>query len=217
MHTPVLRLIDLGDSDEFSKSMSFAQSLLSSINVGFHRADIEYMRVGNLNLAARAMTQRARLIHVMAHGITDEDGQPGFQSDDEEYFFGLGDLAAYLHEEGQGIEADGIFADSCGSAQQRFVSSLRHSLEAECTYIGSTRAIGWHEATTFASILYGALLSKRGKGFTGCEWVAECGERSIGAYEMAVDGNCPFKVTTLHPSRQAKKAFAGNRRGLGLD
>jgi hypothetical protein len=217
MNVPVVRLIDIGHGDGFSKSMTFAQSLLASLNVGKVHADVEYLRVTNLNLAARAMTQPARLVHLMAHGVKDLEGQPGFESDDARLFFGLGDVAAYLHSEGQGIEADGIFADACDSGQRRFARSLQDCLESECTYIGATREVDWREATTFASILYGALLSGTGWGESGPSWVKECADRSILAYRDTVNGRCPFEAKVLGPSRSALAAFASGKRGRGLD
>lgn len=216
MHPQVIRLVDLGLSDDFLKSMTFAQSLLTSLNVGQERADVEYIHVGNLNLAARAMTVPARLIHVMAHGVN-EYGQAGFESDDDKLFFGIGDLATYLQDKGEGIEADGILGDACGTAHERFLKTLPDCLERECTYIGTTRDIDWREATTFASILYGALLSGTGRGKTGPEWVKVCADRSIKAYELAVDGPCPYKTTQLQPSERAREAFKESHRNQGLD
>jgi hypothetical protein len=216
MRPPVIRLLDLGLSDDFLKSMTFAQSLLSSLTVGGTREDVEYMHIRNLFLAARAMTLPARLIHVMAHGATNTSGQAGFQSDDGHYFFGLEDLAAYLRKEGEGIEADGLFADACDTADDAFTEALRDCLEGECTYVGATRTIDWRESTTFASILYGSLLSRTGPGATGPDWVKSCADRAIKAYEDAVGGPCPFTTTLLRPSRAASAAFRHGTRGSGL-
>ncbi|HVT64465.1 MAG TPA: hypothetical protein VHD81_04885 [Mycobacteriales bacterium] len=213
---PVIRLLDLGLSDDFLKSMTFAQSLLSSLTVGSAPEDVEYMHVRNLFLAARAMTLPARLIHVMAHGTTSKSGQAGFESDDHHYFFGLEDLATYLREQGEGIEADGIFADACGTADEAFIEGIRDALEGECTYIGATRTIDWRESTTFASILYGSLLSWTGPGTSGPDWVETCAGRAIRAYAEAVGGPCPFTTTVLRPSHQASGAFRKSTRGAGL-
>lgn len=216
MRPPVIRLLDLGLSDDFLKSMTFAQSLISSLTVGGIHEDVEYMHIRNLFLAARAMTLPARLIHVMAHGTTSKSGQAGFESDDHHYFFGLEDLASYLREQGEGIEADGVFADACGTAEEAFLHGIRDSLEGECTYIGATRTIDWRESTTFASILYGSLLSWSGPGTSGPTWVATCAGRAIRAYEEAVGGPCPFKATVLRPSHEATKAFRRSGHGTGL-
>ncbi len=216
MRPPVIRLLDLGLSDDFLKSMTFAQSLLSSLTVGGTHEDVEYMHIRNLFLAARAMTLPARLIHVMAHGVTTTSGQAGFESDDKHFFFGLEDLALYLREQGHGIEADGVFADACGTAQVAFIDGIQDCLETDCTYIGATREIDWRESTTFASILYGSLLSWTGAGTTGPKWVETCAGRAIRAYSEAVGGPCPFKATVLHPSKKAANAFRKSARGVGL-
>ena len=216
MRPPVIRLLDLGLSDDFLKSMTFAQSLLSSLTVGGSNEDVEYMHIRNLFLAARAMTLPARLIHVLGHGVTNTAGQPGFRSDDSHYFFGLEDLATYLRKEGQGIEADGVFADACGTAQDAFIDAIRDCLEGECTYIGASREIDWRESTTFGSILYGSLLSWTGPGTAGPTWVKACADRAIRAYTEAVGGPCPFTTTVLRPSHQAAEAFKNSSRDTGL-
>ena len=222
MRTPVIRLIDLGYDDGFGKAMTFAQSLLSSINVSGPRADIEYIRTSDWKLVARAFAVPARLIHVMSHGYTTDDNEPAFGAVDEDgdidsaRAIRLREIAAYLQRGGEGIEANGVFADCCGSAQERFKAALRDSLETEIVYIGASRSVDWHECTTFASILYGSLLRAKGRGFDALDWVYTSAEMSVDAYSVAVDGRCPFKVTTLAPSRSAKKAFANAKRGMSL-
>lgn len=221
MKAPIIRLVDLGFDDGFGKAMSFARSMLESINVSGQRADIEYIRTSDLGLVARSLTVPARMIHIMAHGIADLD-TPAFGATDAEgdvdpnRTLGLDTLAAYLQSYGEGIEATAVFADCCGSAQAKFTKALRDSLETDIVYIGATRSVDWHECTMFDSILYGSLLRKKGAGWDAADWVWNAAQMSIGAYEEAVDGPCPFKVVELSPSRVARVAFADAVRGRGL-
>jgi hypothetical protein len=220
---PVIRLIDLGYDDKFGKSMSFAETLLGSINVSGLRAEVEFIRTQDMPIVARSLAVPARLIHIMGHGISDPDdpafGSGGEDEDGNEVegpSLSLRYLADYLQSEGEGIEATAVFADCCGSAQQRFKTALRDSLETEVVYIGATRMVDWHECTTFGSILYGSLLRRKGKGFEVQKWVLDSANMSIEAYSKAVDGSCPFKATVLKPSRSAQLAFRNARRGRGL-
>ncbi len=154
----------------------------------------------------------------MAHGMYSE-AEPGFVGitpDGVTNFLGLDALSGYLQDEGEGIEASAIFADCCGSAQERFRAALRDSLKHRVVFIGATRQVDWHECTTFASIFYGSVLRARGKGVSPQAWVLDSAERSIEAYKTAVDGACPFAVRELAPTRRAKAAFANVRRGRGL-
>lgn len=221
MKVPIIRLIDLGYDEGFGKSMGFAQSLIESINVSGTRADVEYLRTVDMSLVTHALTVPARLIHIMAHGIKDPStlafggaNSQGYADPDRMLY--LDDLAEYLQDAGEGIEATAVFADCCDSAQQRFVRALRNSLEDDIVYIGAPRRVDWHECTTFDSILYGSLLRKRGVGWDARDWVRNAACFSIKAYEDAVQGKCPFKVQELSPSRSALKAFADAMPGRGL-
>jgi hypothetical protein len=122
MRLPVVGLIDLGFDDDFGKAMTFAQSLLSSINVSGHRAEVEYIRTTDLPLVARSLTVPVRMIHVMSHGLTTVDDGAGFgcvtDEGDVATLLSLSDLAGFLQAHGEGIEATAVFADSCGSAQE---------------------------------------------------------------------------------------------------
>jgi hypothetical protein len=230
MRIPVIRLIDLGFDQDFGKSMSFAQSLLTSMNVAATwtddresprpLTDIEYMRSSDWALVAHALTVPARLVHIMGHGGVCVHGAPGFGGADETGEHGLwmdlDELSGYLQERGEGIEATAVFADACGSAQGKFLRALRDSLEREIVYIGATRKVDWRECTTFDSILYGSMLRARGRGVDAVDWMYDAAERSIRGYEEAAAGACPFKVVVLDPSRSAENAFAEAWEGEGI-
>lgn len=220
MKTPVIRLIDLGLDDSFGRSMTFAQSLLGSINVSGIRSDVEYLRTSDASLIAHALTIPARLIHIMSHGGTCDHGDPGFggtnDTGEKSVFLGLHDLASYLQIAGEGIEATALFADACDSGQQKFTSALRGSIESPIVYIGATRRVDWHECSTFDSILYGSMLRAKGKGTEAHDWTLDAAVRSVSAYATAVDGPCPFKAVELTPDREARRAFQEARRGQGF-
>lgn len=60
----------------------------------------------------------------------------------------------------------------------------------------------------FCSAFYGALFRNKGRGLTAAEQAQNAAERAIEAYTMLIDKPCPFRVTTLSPSRRARKMLA---------
>lgn len=211
MTIPIVRLIDLGLDDKFGTAMSFAEALVSSINVSGIRADVEYLRSVDASLVVHAMTVPAQLIHIMGHGGTCQHGAPALsgrtESGDRGVVIDLEHLASHLQSHHKGISATALFADACGSAQASFVDALRETLESPIVYIGATRAVDWHECTTFDAILYGSMLSAKGKDTDLLSWMYDAAVRSVEAYRSAVAGPCPFVVTQLNPSRRAQDAF----------
>ena len=211
----------LGAHDKFGRSMTFAQSLLGSINVSGIRSDVVYLRTSDPSLIARSPTIPARLIHIMSHGGTCDHGDPGFggtnDTGERSVFLGLHDLASYLQIAGEGIEATALFADACDSGQQKFTTALRGSIESPLVYIGATRRVDWHECSTFDSILYGSMLRAKGKGTDAHDWMLDSARRSVDAYTTAVDGPCAFKVIELTPDRGARRAFQEARPAKGLE
>jgi hypothetical protein len=208
---PTVRLIDLGLDDRFGTAMSFAEALISSINVSGIRADVEYLRTADASLVVHALTVPAQLIHIMGHGGTCQHGAPALsgQSDsgDRAVVIDLDHLAKHLQAHHRGISATAVFADACCSAQHSFGDALRETLESPIVYIGATRDVDWHECTTFDAILYGSMLNKKGKDSDQLGWMYDAAMRSVEAYMAAVAGPCPFLVAQLSPSRRAQEAF----------
>lgn len=148
MKLPIIRLIDLGYDDGFGKSMTFAQSLIESINVSGARADVEYVRTTDMALVAHALTVPARLIHIMGHGMkgpTDVafGGTDGHGYADPVKTLSLTDLGLYLQdadeESRQPLCSPTAATAPRASSRRRYANRSRRT---SCTSVQHERSTG---------------------------------------------------------------------------
>jgi hypothetical protein len=203
-----IQLLDIGLDASFDASMTFVQSTLQNINAGWTEpiADIDFVRSRNLTTVLAAFTASCDVLHVMAHG--DHQETPTFSSTDGRTTVSLEELGRLATEEGWGISTGAILADGCKTGTGVWQRAVRDCLRGDVTYIGTTAAVGWHDGTVFCSAFYGALFRNKGKGLSPAEQAQDAAERAIRAYQELTDRSCPYKVTTLNPSRHARRVLA---------
>jgi hypothetical protein len=187
-------LLDLGLHASFDASMTFAEAVMKSINAGHDEssafANVELVRIRDVDTVAQSITAPAHVLHIIAH-----TGETTFALDE------LIDTA------GRGVSAGALIADACATATTRWQRAIRDYLYEPVTYIGTTASIGWHSATVFSSMFYGALFRNKGRDRTPQEAAMDAAERAISAYGALIDGKCPFRAVHLEPSRKALRRF----------
>lgn len=206
MRPRTVRLLDLGLHASFDASMTFAEAVMKSINAGHDEssafANVELVRIRDVDTVAQSITAPAHVLHIIAH--TGESETPAFFSDDGETTFALDEL---IDTAGRGVSAGALIADACATATTRWQRAIRDYLYEPVTYIGTTASIGWHSATVFSSMFYGALFRNKGRDRTPQEAAMDAAERAISAYGALIDGKCPFRAVHLEPSRKALRRF----------
>jgi len=201
-------LLDIGLDTSFDASMTFVQSTLQNINAGWEApiVDIDFVRSRDPGTVLAAFTASCDVLHVMAHG--DHSATPTFSSSDGTTSVSLEKLGEEAANQGRGIATGAVLADGCKTGTGAWQKAVRDCLHGNITYIGTSAQVGWHEGTVFCSALYGALFRNKGKGLSAAEQAQDAAHRAIRAYTDVTDRPCPYKVTTLTPSRWARKAFA---------
>ena len=201
-------LLDIGLDSSFDAAMTFVQSTLQNINVGYHRpiVDIDFVRSRDPDTVLTAFTASCDVLHVMAHG--DHVTTPTFSSSDGRTSIPLDVLGAEAAERGRGISAQVVIADGCRTGTGAWQKAVRDCLQGDVVYIGTSAQIGWYESGVFCSAFYGAFLRNRGLGLTVAEQAEDAAERAVRAYTLLTDKNCPFRVVTLRPSRWAQTMLA---------
>lgn len=199
-----ISLLDIGLDSSFDASMTFVQSILQNINAGWDEpvVDIDFVRSRDPDTVLTAFTASSNVLHVMAHG--DYDDVPTFTSSDGDTSISLETLGETAASRGRGISTGAILADGCKTGTGAWQKAVRDCLQGEVTYIGTSSLVGWHESGVFCSAFYGALFRNKGRGLTPAEQAQEAAERAIEAYRTLTDRPCPFRVTTLSPSRRAR-------------
>jgi hypothetical protein len=201
--------MDIGLHSSFNASMMFVQSVLENINAGYPDPiiDIDFVRTRDLETVLCAFTASCDVLHVMAHG--DNTVTPTFFSEDGLVSVSFDDLGAAAAKRKKGISTGAILADGCRTGTGAWRRAVRDCLQGDVTYIGTSAYVGWHESTVFCAAFYGALFRNKGKGFAPMEQARDAAERAIHAYVQLTDRPCPYKVSSLSPSRQAQTLLNG--------
>lgn len=199
-----ISLLDIGLDASFDAAMTFVQSMLQNINAGWEEpiVDIDFVRSRDPDTVLTAFTASCDVLHVMAHG--DYEDMPAFASSDGRVGVSLEELGEAASARGRGISTGAILADGCRTGTGAWQKAVRDCLQGEVTYIGTSSVVGWHESGVFCSAFYGALFRNKGRGVTPAQQAQDAAERAIEAYGLLTDKTCPFRVSTLTPSRRAK-------------
>ncbi len=210
MRPALVRLVDLGLDQDFAQSMTFAQGVIGSLTVDWAdhpAAEVDYVRTRNWWVVAEALQAPADVLHIMGHGDNTPE-EVSFSSDDGASVFRLDDMASHFaSQDGGGIQASAVIADACSSSTGAFKRAVRDCLPGPLTYIGTKRAVGWHEATTWAAGFYAAYFRTKGRGVTPENRALDAARRADRSYLATVDRPSPFTAGRLVPSRWARQNF----------
>ncbi len=112
-------------------------------------------------------------------------------------------MAQHVAELGRGIRTNTVFADGCRTATVAWQRAFSDVLQGPITYIGTTASVGWHEATVFGAMFYGVLYRTKGKGVDPAEAALRAANAAADAYAEMLGKRCPYRASTLEPSRWA--------------
>ena len=213
-----IRLVDLGMGSRFSRSFEHLSSTIESINAGYldpelpeHEqspvAEVELVRSRSEALIDQALASQALVVHLTSHGdISPDEGLVLF-SDDEHSEYKLSDLPEWLQGWGTPITASGLILDACKTNTGIARGHLRQCITTPMTYVGTTRAVGWHDGAVWASGFYGALLRRKGAGLDPGERIVDACDRANQAFKLITGTKSPYRCDVLEPTQKTIKAF----------
>lgn len=215
-----IRLIDLGISSRFTRAFEQLSSTIESINAGFvdpdqpeneqiPMAEVEWVRTRSLDVVDHALTSRALVIHVNAHGDSSSDYESiALFSEDEGTEYDFSDLGGWLQDEiGYPICSAGLVIDACRSSTGRVRQEVRKCITNPIAYVGTTREVGWHDGVVWNSGFYGALLRRKGAGIDRVERVVDAADRASRAFTVITGRKSPYRCDVLTPTQRTVKAF----------
>ncbi len=194
----VVRVIDLGLDRSFAATTAFLEAnvraLLEDLDDHEKPFELELIRTRSERAIEAAVRQPAYVLHLLGHGDAGWE-EPGIWSTDGATGLSFTDLAKQLGKDHVGLDYSLILADGCETAKTPYVRALRGCTAAPTVFVGTKGAVGWHDGSTFGSMLYSALLHRAP---TTTRAVLERANRAVGSYD-ALWGRCPYKVMLLEP------------------
>ena len=96
----------------------------------------------------------------------------------------------------------------CNTAHSRFRRAWRDCISSDLVYVGTAGAVGWIDATVWATAFYAAFTRNKGRGRTAAERAQDAFDRAQDSYIRLTDRRSPYRLHVLSPSRTARAAFA---------
>jgi len=149
-------ILNIGGELAFERSKLAAQWLLSSFEVNTGSLRKEIFSTQDLNEATATALIPTTLLHVMGHG----HGRGGIGDARASSMFWIRNLIPYCEEYDWLPEVDVLLLDACNTFSASWKTALAELLPPKkwLLFIGTTRSIDWHEATTFTSAFYSAAM-----------------------------------------------------------
>lgn len=163
MRRQTIAVLDIGDRPRFTKARlaaTWAIDCLAEDRLG--RGDIRAAATRDPAEVARYLLYPTRLYHVMAHGHQDArlspDPRPFWPFHDT---MSLTQFKTLCQAQRRSPQIECLLLDACTSNNLHWRTGLESLLPQgrRMVLIGTSRAVGWHEATTYTTSFYSVLLA----------------------------------------------------------
>ena len=198
-------VLNIGGDQHFQKSINAVEWLLSSHSVSVPRPRTQFVTATDLQLVTETTLIPCTLMHVMGHG----DRQGGIGGSRQSKMFWVENLIPYCENDNNEWfpDVDVLLLDACSTFSPSWMRSLGalQPRAHEMLFIGTTRAVTWHEATTYASAFYSAIVYPafpRNRTARQRRAAAQVAHEKASLAFLAVLGKpSPFRSTTVASTR----------------
>lgn len=205
-------VLTLGDDPSFRASQLFVGWLSESYGVSADNANFELLTAENEEQMGNVLLRRIGLLHVMGHG--DPKGRLyGTRTVGPlllfrgERKFKLRTMQRWVAKNQVFPQIDCLLLDACNTFSKTWLEGLADVLEpgggpnSSMVVIGTTRKVGWDEASTYTAAFYSALLrhpfppaehpGRRRRACLGAH------DRACAAYRSIMGTVSPFRAALL--------------------
>jgi hypothetical protein len=205
-------VLTLGDDPAFRASQLFVRWLSASYGVSANNADVELLKAYDEEQVGNVLLRRVGLLHVMGHGdpkghLYGQRNNGPLLSFRAERRFKLRAMQRWVSRHQIYPRLDCVLLDACDTFSETWLTGLSEILEpgrgphSSMVVIGTTRKVGWDEASTYTGAFYSALLrhpfpppEHPGRRRRAC-LVAH--DRASAAYRSIMGAASPFRATVL--------------------
>lgn len=196
-----IQIINFGLDSQFRNTERLLKSLVNAFSdsqqeAKGRRLDVCFTRTFRKNQFAQRLRERTFVTHVMAHGTPDGSLHG---------LYGLlnSQLSAEqtLRQPAAKLGMDVLVLDACQTFSKAWRAQVREALPRgrSLTLIGTTRDVGWNEATMYMATFYGTLLSHpvpRGRD-ARIEMVTVAHRRAKKLMNATFVGGCSFALVEI--------------------
>jgi hypothetical protein len=137
----------------------------------------------------------------MGHGDPNGEIHAGRRVFRRPKVYTLDELWDWADAKGQALHVDGLLMDACETYSPEWLAGVAAVIAPRrpAVYIGTTRPVGWDEASTYTGAFYAALLRHRFPSQPARRRLAflDAHKRAVRAYRALLDEQAPFKAAEI--------------------
>lgn len=196
-----VRVLNLGADRDFKRALEHVTGVVRTISVTSQHADVDVVTTRMRSRIAGTLTDRIGLLHVMGHGAPNGEIHAGSRVFRWPKVYTLEELRDWVDASGQPLHVDGLLMDACDTYSREWLDGVAAVIGARrsAVYIGTTRPVGWDEASTYTGAFYAALLRDRFPSQPKGRRLAflDAHKRAVRAYRALRDEPAPFKAAEI--------------------
>jgi hypothetical protein len=153
-------VLNLGADKQFKHAMHHVTGVVQTIAESNRTADVLVATTRSRARIAALLDHPIGLLHVMGHGDPSGEIHAGHRLLRMPKIYTVEELRGWADAYGHPLRIDGLLLDACHtySAEWRAGVASVIALRRPIVFIGTTRPVGWDEASTYVGAFYATLL-----------------------------------------------------------
>ena len=194
-------VLNLGADGQFRRAVKHVTGLAQTYAETTSSADVYVATTRSVARAGAMLEENIGLLHVMGHGESSGRMTTGQSWWRPKTVFDVEQLAAWVDRTGSRLNIDGILLDGCDTFSDDWSSKIAATLTPgrKAVLIGTSRSVGWDEASTYVGAFYPALLRRKFPQQPARRRanIVDAHERATAAYETVLDKPSPFRCEVI--------------------
>jgi len=194
-------VLNLGADKQFKQALTHVTALVQTYAETKGNADVFVATTRSSARIVGLLDEPIGLLHVMGHGEPSgslQSGKPWWRN---AYTYDVSDLAEWVAMTGRPLKIDAILLDGCSTFSTAWRAKVSTLLPAghEAVVIGTSRPVGWDEASTYVGAFYPSLLRRKfpRQAPKRRAAVLDAHERATIAYESVLQARSPFRCDVI--------------------
>ena len=194
-------VLNLGADKQFKHAVRHVTGVVQGIAGTNRTAMVQVATSRSRARIAELLGEPIGLLHVMGHGEPNGELHSGKRLLRMTKAYTVEELRGWVDAYGRPLHVDGLLLDACDTYSTQWLAGVAAVIAPRrpAVVIGTTRPVGWEEASTYVGAFYAALLRHRFPSQPARRRAAflDAHARALGAYRALLDEPAPFNAIEL--------------------
>ncbi len=194
-------VLNLGADKQFKHAVEHVTGVVQTIAETTRTADVLVATSRSRTRIAALLDEPIGLLHVMGHGDPSGEIHAGHRLLRLPKVYTVQELQGWVDVYGHPLRVDGLLLDACHTYSVEWLAGVASVIapRRSIVIIGTTRPVGWDEASAYVGAFYATLLRQRFPAQPARRRAAflDAHKRAVRAYRTLLDEPAPFKATEI--------------------